>query len=44
MTDRIPLALLPGLLTVAALWAHQIEDSGHLTPMERPDGFPLSRE
>ena len=25
MTDRIPLALLPGLLTDAALWAHQIE-------------------
>ncbi|MHA1153642.1 MAG: alpha/beta fold hydrolase [Alphaproteobacteria bacterium] len=25
MTDRIPLALLPGLLTDRALWAHQIE-------------------
>ncbi len=25
MSDRIPLALLPGLLTDAALWAHQIE-------------------
>ena len=25
MTDRIPLALLPGLLTDAAHWAHQIE-------------------
>ena len=25
LTDRIPLALLPGLLTDRALWAHQIE-------------------
>ena len=25
MADRIPLALLPGLLTDRALWAHQIE-------------------
>ncbi len=25
VTDRVPLALLPGLLTDRALWAHQIE-------------------
>ena len=31
MTDRIPLALLPGLLTDRALWAHQIEALADLT-------------
>ncbi len=30
MTDRIPLALLPGLLTDRALWAYQIEALGDL--------------
>ena len=35
MTDRIPLALLPGLLTDAALWAHQIEALAVLAMTER---------
>ncbi len=30
LTDRIPLALLPGLLTDRALWAYQIEALGDL--------------
>lgn len=30
MTDRIPLALLPGLLNDRALWAHQIESLGDI--------------
>ena len=35
MPDRIPLALLPGLLTDAALWAHQIEALAVLAMTER---------
>jgi pimeloyl-ACP methyl ester carboxylesterase len=35
MPDRIPLALLPGLLTDAALWAHQIESLAVLAMTER---------